>query len=85
MCCRPTEDRDDGIREAECEGGKGCRLAAGRLQGGVEREVRGMRTTQGRSQVVELQAGQSTPARSKSHRIHHVHHRTTLVRSICTR
>ena len=34
MCCRPTEDRDDGIREAECEGGEGCRLAAGRLQGG---------------------------------------------------
>ena len=34
MCCRLTEDRDDGIREAECEGGEGCRLAAGRLQGG---------------------------------------------------
>jgi len=32
---RPTEDRDDGIREAECEGGEGCRLAAGRLQGGL--------------------------------------------------
>ena len=84
MCCRPTEDRDDGIREAECEGGEGCRLAAGRLQGG--QSVRGKRHAhQGRSQVVELQAGQSTPARSKSHRIHHVHHRTTLVRSICTR
>ena len=34
MRCRPTQDRDDGIREAECEGGEGCRLAAGRLQGG---------------------------------------------------
>jgi hypothetical protein len=32
---KPTEDRDDGIREAECEGGEGCRLAAGRLQGGL--------------------------------------------------
>jgi hypothetical protein len=29
MCCRPTEDRDDGIREAECEGGEGCRLQGG--------------------------------------------------------
>lgn len=37
------------------------------------------------SQVVELRAGQSISARSKSRRIHHVHHRTPLVRTICTK
>ena len=42
MCCRPTEDRDDGIREAECEGGEGCRLAAGRLQGGLSVRQQGV-------------------------------------------
>ena len=38
---------------------------------------------QGQSQVVELRAGQSIPARSKSRIIHHVHHRT-IGAPICT-
>ena len=29
MRCRPTQDRDDGIMEAECEGGEGGGLQVG--------------------------------------------------------
>ena len=70
-----------------------ARAAEVGCRGGAEREAKGicglliasLVAHQGWSQVVELRAGQSISARSKSRRIHHVHHRTPLVRSICTK